>query len=89
MKYRVYGVASAFWKMGEYEATSKEEAKDMANEDLNANYQPMICHACSHKVEIGEKYDMEVERNDLLQMEAQQFQMQEQQNQQLNYYQND
>lgn len=61
MKYQVFGVLSASIFIGEYEADSKEDAIDKANEDKKANWHPRICHHCSRNISIGDINDVEAE----------------------------
>jgi hypothetical protein len=63
-KYRVYGIISASKVIGTYEASSKEEAEDMANDDPNADWYVGLCYHCAHEVDIGDIYDINVEEID-------------------------
>jgi len=47
--------------IGEYVAESEAEALDLANEDRQANWNPSICHQCSHEIDLGDVYDTQVE----------------------------
>ena len=60
-KYNVYGIVSASVHIGTYEAESKEQAEDMANNDKEANWYPSLCHQCSGELEIGDIYELQVE----------------------------
>lgn len=55
-KYLVFGLASATVS-DEVEAASPEEAVE------NAVLLPSICHQCSHKVELGDVYEISVIHN--------------------------
>lgn len=46
-KYAVYAIATASWKLGEYEAESKEAAIVLARDDQQAEYYKSLCHQCS------------------------------------------
>lgn len=63
-KYRVYSLMTAAVLAGEYEADSKEEAINMAENDSNAVTYAFLCHQCSHEVEIGDVYEFEAEEID-------------------------
>jgi len=63
-KYIVYAVASASWVLGEYEASSKEEAEKMAEDDDKAEWIQSLCHQCASNVELGDCYKVEVEETE-------------------------
>lgn len=63
-KYIVYAKVSASIKIGEYEAGSKEEALQLAEEDGSANWMPSLCHQCSDEVDLGDAYDPHAELMD-------------------------
>lgn len=56
-KYLVYGVITATTYIGEYEANSKEEAKEMAWNDASVS----VCHQCSKNIEEPEIEKLVVE----------------------------
>lgn len=60
-KYTVYGIMTASTVVGEYEAESKEEAEEMANNDPDADWTPCLCHQCSSQVELGDAHSVQVE----------------------------
>ena len=61
-KYRVYGVLTGSVYIGEYEAENESAAEDMANEDKEANWMPSLCYQCSGEVEIGDIYEVQIEK---------------------------
>ena len=60
-KYRVYGIATASWLVGEYEADSPEDAEKQAEEDQNSGWYQSLCHQCGSDVELGDIYKVESE----------------------------
>lgn len=53
-KYQVIGVMTATTIIGEYEADSKEQAMEMANNDRQGNWYPSVCHQCTREIELSE-----------------------------------
>ena len=64
MKYKVYGIMAASVFLGEYEAESPESAKDLADEDNEANWYPSLCYQCSQEVELEDIYETQVVKID-------------------------
>jgi len=60
-KFRVYGIATASQLIGEYEANSPGEAKQMAENDDNGNWFIGLCRQCADEVEIGDVYEVQAE----------------------------
>ena len=60
-KYVVYGVASATIIVGEYDASSQEDAIKAAEQDRNADTHIGLCHQCSHRVDVGDVYEFQAE----------------------------
>ncbi len=60
-KYTVMGIMSASVILGEYEAESKEQAEEMAEQDDSADWTPTLCHHCSDEIELNDIYKVEVE----------------------------
>jgi len=56
-KFQVTGIISASLVIGVYEAENAEAAIDLADKDRNANWNPSLCHHCSHKVDLGDVYE--------------------------------
>lgn len=54
MKYSVYGIMNASVHIGDYEADSKEQAEEMANDDQDADWYPCLCHQCSTELEVDD-----------------------------------
>jgi len=61
MKYRVYGIMTASVQLGEYEASSAEEAKEMAEKDSSANHYPSLCYQCAGEVDLTDVYELQTE----------------------------
>ena len=59
-KYRVAGIISASVELGVYEADSPEEAEEMA--DDSDNWNPSLCHHCAHEVDLGDVYEVTVDK---------------------------
>lgn len=52
MKFRVYGIATGSKYLGEFEADSEEQAKEMAaNSDEN---HICLCHQCARELEVDD-----------------------------------
>ena len=60
MKYKVYGIMTASVLLGEYEANSKEEAEEMAENDKTADWYPTLCHQCADDIELSDIYKVEI-----------------------------
>lgn len=56
-KYRVYGVVKATKYVGEYEAETEDDAKDLAWGDAYVS----VCHQCSREIEDPEIEELVVE----------------------------
>lgn len=51
-KYSVYGIVTASKYLGEFEAESEDEAKEMASESDNNHI--CLCHQCSSELEVDD-----------------------------------
>lgn len=60
-KYAVYGIASLSVKIGEYVAESEKKAREMADMDSDADWNPTLCWHCSQDYDVGDIYDTDVE----------------------------
>ena len=61
-KFTVYGLYTAYKKIGEYEAESPEEAAKKAESDQNADVWISLCHQCAKEIELNDdpyKYQAE------------------------------
>ena len=58
-KFAVYAIATASWKIGEYEADTKEAADKLAEDDNSGKWWPGLCHQCAN-VEINDVYETQV-----------------------------
>ncbi|MAK54693.1 MAG: hypothetical protein CML17_02380 [Pusillimonas sp.] len=59
--FRVYGVATASKFIGEYEASTKEEAIEMAENDDGADFYGSLCHQCASEFEVGDIYECQAD----------------------------
>lgn len=59
-KYIVYEIATASYVVGEYEAETKEEAMNMAEDDPQ-NDPPVLCHQCAEEIDLSEWYEFKAE----------------------------
>jgi len=60
-KYRVYAIATASWLLGEYEADDENEAKQMADDDNEADLYKSLCHQCADEIDLGDVWKTETE----------------------------
>ena len=60
-KYRVYAIATASWVLGEYEASSPEEAQSMAENDKFADGHKSLCWQCGREIDLGDVWENQVE----------------------------
>lgn len=60
--YKVYGIATIGKYLGEVQASSEEEAKDKAYDELSNEMHISICHHCSREMQDSpEITDLQVE----------------------------
>jgi len=59
-RFVVYGLATASWVIGTYEADTKENAEAMAYND-DAGNTASLCHHCAD-IEIGDMYDLQSDK---------------------------
>lgn len=57
--YRIYALMTASKFLGEFEAESEAEAREMAEDQ--ADFHVSICHQCSRQIEIGDVHDVDCE----------------------------
>ena len=60
-KYAVWGIMTASIKIGEYEAENEQEARDMADNDKDADWYPTLCHQCAKGIDLSDIYETQAD----------------------------